>query len=53
MKARQTLRLHDLFPAVESITVTVNRENAPMLAVNRSIGYRLVRERLLVELPTR
>ncbi|MEV0611998.1 hypothetical protein AB0I81_01670 [Nonomuraea sp. NPDC050404] len=29
--------------------ITVNQENAPMLAVNRAVGYRLVRERLLVE----
>ncbi|MCX4970627.1 GNAT family N-acetyltransferase [Streptomyces sp. NBC_00654] len=52
MKARHTLRLHELFPEAGSVTVTVNRENAPMLAVNRMIGYRLVRERLLVETPT-
>ncbi|MFC5183595.1 GNAT family N-acetyltransferase [Actinomadura harenae] len=52
MKARQTLRLHELFPAVESVTVTVNQQNAPMLAVNRAVGYRLVRERLLVEVST-
>ncbi|MER5988276.1 hypothetical protein [Streptomyces sp. NPDC001787] len=51
MKARHTLRLHELFPEAGSVTVTVNRENAPMLAVNRAIGYRLVRERLLVETP--
>jgi hypothetical protein len=31
--------------------VTVNGENAQMLAVNRAVGYRLVRERLLVEGP--
>lgn len=49
MKAHQTLRLHELFPEVESVTVTVNRENAPMLAVNRAVGYRFVRERLLME----
>ncbi|MER5627909.1 GNAT family N-acetyltransferase [Streptosporangium sp. NPDC002544] len=52
MKARQTLRLHELFPKVESVTVTVNHENASMLAVNRAVGYHLVRERLLVEMPT-
>src|SRR4051794_28927106 len=53
MKARQTLRLHELFPRVESVTVTVDQRNAPMLAVNRAVGYRLVRERLLVETSTR
>ncbi|WP_147339749.1 GNAT family N-acetyltransferase [Actinomadura spongiicola] len=52
MKARQTLRLHELFPTVESVTVTVNQQDAPMLAVNRAVGYRLVRERLLVEVST-
>jgi hypothetical protein len=52
MKARQTLRLHELFPRADSVTVTVNQKNAPMLAVNRAVGYRLVRERLLVETPT-
>ena len=51
LKARQTLRLHELFPTVETVTVTVNRENAPMLAVNRAVGYRFVRGRLLVEHP--
>lgn len=52
MKARQALRLHELFPTVESVTVTVNQQNAPMLAVNRAVGYRLLRERLLVEVST-
>lgn len=52
MKARQALRLHELFPRVESVTVTVNQQNAPMLAVNRAVGYRLLRERLLVEVST-
>ncbi|RKS73530.1 acetyltransferase (GNAT) family protein [Actinomadura pelletieri DSM 43383] len=52
MKARQTLRLHELFPRVESVRVTVNQQNAPMLAVNRAVGYHLLRQRLLVEAPT-
>jgi GNAT superfamily N-acetyltransferase len=52
MKARQALRLRELFPTVESVTVTVNQQNAPMLAVNRAVGYRLLRERLLVEVST-
>ncbi|WP_232385206.1 GNAT family N-acetyltransferase [Actinomadura violacea] len=52
MKARQALRLHELFPTVESVTVTVNRQNASMLAVNQAVGFRLLRERLLVEAST-
>lgn len=53
MKARQTLRLHESFPKLVSVTVTVNQKNAPMLSVNRAVGYRIIRERLLVEMPTR
>ncbi|MGW8527412.1 MULTISPECIES: GNAT family N-acetyltransferase [Nocardiopsidaceae] len=49
VKATQALRVHDLFPHVEAMAVTINRENAPMLAVNRSLGYQRVSERLLVE----
>lgn len=49
VKATQALRVHDLFPHVEALAVTINRENEPMLAVNRSLGYRSVSERLLVE----
>lgn len=51
MKAHQALRLHRLFPRAESVAVTVNRANTPMLAVNRALGYRFVRERLLIEGP--
>ncbi|MFE9246128.1 GNAT family N-acetyltransferase [Nocardiopsis sp. NPDC006938] len=49
VKATQALRVHDLFPHVEAVTVTVDRENRGMLAVNRSLRYQLVSERLLVE----
>ncbi|GAA2338507.1 GNAT family N-acetyltransferase [Dactylosporangium salmoneum] len=49
VKAAQALWLREQFPAVRQVTVTVNQENLPMLAVNRAIGYRTVRERLLVE----
>ncbi len=49
VKATQALRVHDLFPHVEAMAVTINRENRAMLAVNRSLLYRVVSERLLVE----
>ncbi|GII84513.1 hypothetical protein Ssi03_25030 [Sphaerisporangium siamense] len=49
IKANQTLLVRERFPAVRSVTVTVNGSNAPMLAVNRAVGYRFLRERLLVE----
>ncbi|MFD3683858.1 GNAT family N-acetyltransferase [Nocardiopsis sp. NPDC058631] len=49
VKATQALRVHDLFPHVEAMAATINQENAPMLAVNRSLGYRRINERLLVE----
>lgn len=49
VKATQALRVHDLFPHVEAMAVTINRENRAMLAVNRSLSYEGVGERLLVE----
>lgn len=49
VKATQALRVHDLFPHVEAVAVTINQENQAMLAVNRSLGYQRVHERLLVE----
>lgn len=49
VKATQALRVHDLFPHVEAMAVTINRENRAMLAVNRSLLYEPVGERLLVE----
>ncbi|WP_017586534.1 GNAT family N-acetyltransferase [Nocardiopsis ganjiahuensis] len=49
VKATQALRVHDLFPHVEAMAVTINRENRAMLAVNRSLLYKSVSERLLVE----
>ena len=49
VKATQALRVHDLFPHVEAMAVTINRENQAMLAVNRSLLYQRVSERLLVE----
>jgi hypothetical protein len=51
IKAEQTLRLHDRFPHVRTVTTTVNRRNLPMAAVNRAVGYRTVGERLLLEGP--
>lgn len=49
VKATQALRVHDLFPHVQALAVTINQENAAMLAVNRSLMYKRVAERLLVE----
>ncbi|MEU3306158.1 GNAT family N-acetyltransferase [Nocardiopsis sp. NPDC006832] len=49
VKATQALRVHDLFPHVRALAVTINQENAAMLAVNRSLMYERVAERLLVE----
>ncbi|MEU3961765.1 hypothetical protein AB0F42_18380 [Streptomyces buecherae] len=49
IKAEQTLSLHRLFPGVRAVAGTLNQRNLPMLAVNRTVGYRRVRERLLVE----
>ncbi|MBQ1079798.1 GNAT family N-acetyltransferase [Nocardiopsis sp. B62] len=49
VKATQALRVHDLFPHVEAVAVTINQENQAMLAVNRALGYQRVSERLLVE----
>ncbi|QFY14943.1 GNAT family N-acetyltransferase [Nonomuraea phyllanthi] len=51
IKAEQTLRLHQRFPSLRTVSSTVNRQNAPMTAVNRAVGYRGSGERLLVELP--
>lgn len=49
VKATQALRVHDLYPHVEALAVTINQENEAMLAVNRSLLYQRVSERLLVE----
>ncbi|MBR8744577.1 GNAT family N-acetyltransferase [Nocardiopsis sp. MG754419] len=49
VKATQALRVHDLFPHVSSLAVTIDLENTAMLAVNRSLMYTRVAERLLVE----
>ncbi|GAB3719745.1 hypothetical protein [Nocardiopsis oceani] len=49
VKATQALRVHDLFPHVEAVAVTINPENRAMLAVNHSLLYQRVSERLLVE----
>jgi GNAT superfamily N-acetyltransferase len=50
LKAEQTILLRASFPAVRAVTVTLNQQNLPMAAVNGAVGYRAVRERLLVEL---
>ena len=49
VKATQALRVHDLFPHVEAMAVTITPENRAMLAVNHSLLYQRVSERLLVE----
>ncbi|MFL1428295.1 MULTISPECIES: GNAT family N-acetyltransferase [unclassified Nocardiopsis] len=49
VKATQTLRVHDNFPHVQAMAVTLNRENTAMLEVNRLLGYEKTAERLLVE----
>ncbi|MEU9314836.1 GNAT family N-acetyltransferase [Streptomyces sp. NPDC048295] len=51
IKAEQAVRLHEHFPEVRAVTSTVNQENLPMTAVNRSLGYRPLSGRLLVEAP--
>jgi GNAT superfamily N-acetyltransferase len=53
IKAEQAIRLHDHFPGVRTVTSTVNQDNPPMTAVNRSLGYRPIHGRLLVEAPVR
>jgi GNAT superfamily N-acetyltransferase len=49
IKAAQVCRLRERFPGVRTVTTTVNQQNLPMVAVNRAVGYRRVRERLLLE----
>jgi GNAT superfamily N-acetyltransferase len=49
LKADQAVRLHETFPEVAKIVVTLNQQNHPMISVNRALGYHPVRERLLVE----
>lgn len=49
VKATQALRVHDLFPHVRALAVTIDQENTAMLGVNRSLLYERVAERLLVE----
>ncbi|MDE3722166.1 GNAT family N-acetyltransferase [Nocardiopsis sp. N85] len=49
VKATQTLRVHENFPHVQAMVVTLNRENTAMLEVNRLLGYEKTAERLLVE----
>lgn len=51
IKAEQAVRLHEHFPEVRAVTSTVNQENRPITAVNRSLGYRPLSGRLLVEAP--
>ncbi|MFB9577603.1 GNAT family N-acetyltransferase [Streptomyces yanii] len=51
IKAEQAIRLRGHFPAVRAVTSTVNQENLPMTTVNRSLGYRPIHGRLLVEAP--
>ena len=53
IKADQAVHLHESFPDVAKVAVTLNQQNHPMISVNRTLGYRPVRERLLVELPVR
>jgi GNAT superfamily N-acetyltransferase len=53
IKAEQTLEILRRFPAVRAVAVTVNRDNQAMVRVNQALGYRRVRERLLVEAPLR
>jgi GNAT superfamily N-acetyltransferase len=49
IKADQALRVHESFPQVREVIVTVNQQNLPMIAVNRAVGYDRGVERLLVE----
>ncbi|MCX5205254.1 GNAT family N-acetyltransferase [Streptomyces sp. NBC_00237] len=51
VKAAQAVRMSECFPGVLTVTSTVHRENLSMAAVNRALGYRSVRTRLLVEAP--
>jgi len=53
IKAEQAVRLHESFPAVATVAVTLNQQNHPMISVNRTLGYHAIRERLLVETPVR
>lgn len=48
-KAAQALRIHEYFPHVGVLSVLAESGNAAMVALNRSLGYERVGERLLVE----
>ncbi|MER2204331.1 MAG: GNAT family N-acetyltransferase, partial [Rhodococcus sp. (in: high G+C Gram-positive bacteria)] len=50
VKEQQVAVLAAEFPLLQKIHTTVNTENHPMLTVNRSLGYRTVAERILVEI---
>jgi len=50
VKEQQAAVLAAEFPLLQKIHTTVNTENHPMLTVNRSLGYRTVAERILVEI---
>ncbi|WP_017611710.1 GNAT family N-acetyltransferase [Nocardiopsis salina] len=49
VKAAQALRIHEYFPHVRVLSVMVEPAHAAMVALNRSLGYARVGERLLVE----
>jgi GNAT superfamily N-acetyltransferase len=51
IKADQAIQLHESFPAVTALVSTLNQQNHPMIAVNRTLGYRAISDRLLVEVP--
>jgi GNAT superfamily N-acetyltransferase len=53
IKADQAMQLHASFPELTSVVVTLNQQNLPMIAVNRTLGYRPIIDRLLVEVPVR
>ena len=50
VKAALAARLRADRPGVATVTTTVNADNAPVLALNRRLGYRPVRTRLLLRL---
>jgi RimJ/RimL family protein N-acetyltransferase len=49
LKTHLVHHLHTERPDIRSVTATINSENRAMIAVNHRVGYRVVRERLLVE----
>jgi GNAT superfamily N-acetyltransferase len=49
VKTELARQLRTYRPHITSVISTINADNRPMIAVNQRLGYRIARERLLVE----